>query len=79
MSRWSENLMTLLDGRATMLETERGPIQVAREGDGPRVMSIHGTTATRRPRPTFGHCHKHRPTFGYVVGRGRIELSTERL
>ena len=43
MSRWSENLMTLLDGRATMLETERGPIQVAREGDGPRVMSIHGS------------------------------------
>ena len=35
--------MTLLDGRATMLETERGPIQVAREGDGPRVMSIHGS------------------------------------
>jgi len=43
MSRWSENLMTLLDGRATMLETELGPIQVAREGDGPRVMSIHGS------------------------------------
>ena len=43
MSRWSENLMTSLDGRATMLETERGPIQVAREGDGPRVMSIHGS------------------------------------
>ena len=35
--------MTLLDGRATMLETERGPIQVAREGNGPRVMSIHGS------------------------------------
>ena len=35
--------MTLLDGRATMLETERGPIQVAREGDGPKVMSIHGS------------------------------------
>ena len=35
--------MTLLDGRATMLETERGPIQVARGGDGPRVMSIHGS------------------------------------
>ena len=43
MSRWSENLMTSLDGRATMLETERGPIQVARDGDGPRVMSIHGS------------------------------------
>ena len=43
MSRWSENLMTLLDGRATMLETQLGPIQVAREGDGPRVMTIHGS------------------------------------
>ena len=43
MSRWSENLMTLLDGRATMLETERGPIQVAREGNGPKVMAIHGS------------------------------------
>ena len=43
MSRWSENLMTLLDGQATMLETERGPIQVAREGDGPKVMTIHGS------------------------------------
>ena len=35
--------MTLLDGRATMLETERGPIQVAREGNGHREMSIHGS------------------------------------
>ena len=43
MSRWSENPMTLLDGRATMLETELGSIQVAREGDGPRAMSTHGS------------------------------------
>ena len=43
MSRWSESLMALLDGRATMLETERGPIQVAREGSGPKVMAIHGS------------------------------------
>jgi len=35
--------MTVLDGRATMLETKRGPIQVATEGDGPKVMSIHGS------------------------------------
>ena len=26
-----------------MLETERGPIQVAREGSGPKVMAIHGS------------------------------------
>jgi len=43
LSRWSESLMALLDGRATMLETERGPIQVAREGSGPKVMAIHGS------------------------------------
>jgi len=43
LSRWSESLMALLDGRATMLETERGPIQVAREGNGPKVMAIHGS------------------------------------
>ena len=43
MSRWSENLMALLDGRATMLQTERGPVQVAREGNGPKVMAIHGS------------------------------------
>ena len=35
--------MALLDGRATMLETERGPVQVAREGNGPKVMAIHGS------------------------------------
>ncbi len=43
MSRWSEHLLTLLDERATMLETERGPIQLGREGDGPKVMPIHGS------------------------------------
>ncbi len=43
MSRWSENLMTVLDGRATTLKTEQGPIQVARQGDGPKVMTIHGS------------------------------------
>ena len=35
--------MALLDGRATMLETEQGPVQVAREGNGPKVMAIHGS------------------------------------
>lgn len=43
MSRWAENLMRSLDGRATMVETDLGPVQVAREGDGPRVLSIHGS------------------------------------
>ena len=43
MSRWSEKLMTSLDGRAAILETERGPIQVARDGAGPKVMTIHGS------------------------------------
>ena len=43
MSPWAENLMRSLDGRATMVETDLGPVQVAREGDGPRVLSIHGS------------------------------------
>ena len=32
MSRWSEHLLALLDERATMVETECGSIQLAREG-----------------------------------------------
>ncbi len=43
MPRWAENLMKSLDGRASMVETELGPIQVAREGNGPSVLSIHGS------------------------------------
>ncbi len=43
MSRWAENLMGSLDGRASIVETERGPIQMAGEGDGPSVLSIHGS------------------------------------
>ena len=43
MSRWAENLMRSLDGRASIVETELGPIQIAREGGGPSVLSIHGS------------------------------------
>jgi len=43
VSRWAENLMSSLDDRAFMIETEIGPIQIAREGDGPCVLSIHGS------------------------------------
>ena len=43
MSRWADNLMGSLDGRASIVETERGPIQMAGEGDGPTVLSIHGS------------------------------------
>ncbi|MEE1571576.1 MAG: alpha/beta hydrolase, partial [Acidimicrobiales bacterium] len=43
MSRWSEHLLALLDERATMVETECGSIQLAREGDGAKVMPIHGS------------------------------------
>ena len=39
---WSEQLMRALDERATVLKTARGPAQVARDGDGPPVLSIHG-------------------------------------
>ena len=43
MSRWADSLMSSLDERASMVETELGPIQVAREGAGPSVLSIHGS------------------------------------
>ena len=43
MSRWADSLMSSLDERASMVETELGPIQVAREGTGPSVLSIHGS------------------------------------
>lgn len=35
--------MRTLDGLAVVLKTERGPVQVARRGSGPKVMSIHGS------------------------------------
>ena len=43
MSRWADRLMSSLDERAFMIETALGPIQVAREGAGPSVLSIHGS------------------------------------
>lgn len=33
---WSERLMASLDGRATLLRTERGDVQFARDGQGPQ-------------------------------------------
>ena len=35
--------MKALDDRSTMLETEHGLVQVAREGNGSKVLSIHGS------------------------------------
>jgi len=43
VSRWADRLMSSLDERAFMIETALGPIQVAREGAGPSVLSIHGS------------------------------------
>ena len=43
MSRWADRLMSSLDERASVVNTELGPIQVAREGAGPSVLSIHGS------------------------------------
>jgi pimeloyl-ACP methyl ester carboxylesterase len=34
--------MASLDGRATVLHTSRGDVQLAREGEGPPVLAIHG-------------------------------------
>ena len=39
---WSDNLMAALDERATMVHTARGEVQVAREGQGPPVLAVHG-------------------------------------
>lgn len=40
--QWSEKVMTLLDRRAVVLQTARGDAQLAREGQGPRVLVSHG-------------------------------------
>lgn len=39
---WSDRLMATLDARATVVGTERGSVQLAREGHGPPVLAIHG-------------------------------------
>jgi pimeloyl-ACP methyl ester carboxylesterase len=39
---WSDRLMGALDERATMVYTSRGDVQVAREGQGPPVLVVHG-------------------------------------
>ncbi len=39
---WSDKLMASLDERATVLQTAHGPVQLAREGQGPPVVAIHG-------------------------------------
>ena len=39
---WSKRLMSALDERATVIETPQGPVQVAREGQGPPVLVTHG-------------------------------------
>jgi pimeloyl-ACP methyl ester carboxylesterase len=39
---WSDTLVASLDERATVLQTSHGDVQVAREGEGPPVLAIHG-------------------------------------
>ena len=39
---WSDKLMASLDERAIALQTERGDVQLAREGQGPPVLAAHG-------------------------------------
>ena len=41
-TKWSARVMTSLDARATVAKTARGDVQVAREGQGPPVLAIHG-------------------------------------
>lgn len=39
---WSDRLVSSLDQRSTVLHTARGDVQLAREGQGPPVLAIHG-------------------------------------
>ncbi len=39
---WSQRLIASLDERATVIQTARGPAQLAREGQGPPVLVSHG-------------------------------------
>lgn len=39
---WSDRVMASLDERAAVLPTSRGDVQLAREGEGPPVLAIHG-------------------------------------
>ena len=39
---WSDSLMDSLDRRSTVLQTARGDVQTAIEGQGPPVLAIHG-------------------------------------
>ena len=39
---WSDKLMAALDERATVIQTARGNVQLARAGRGPPVLAIHG-------------------------------------
>jgi pimeloyl-ACP methyl ester carboxylesterase len=39
---WSASLMGSLDQRSRVLETALGPVQLAREGEGPPVLVLHG-------------------------------------
>lgn len=39
---WSDKLMASLDGRASVLRTARGDVQLAREGQGAPVLVLHG-------------------------------------
>ncbi len=41
--RWSERIETDLSRRSTVIKTERGDVEVAREGDGIPVLMIHGS------------------------------------
>ena len=43
MSQLTKNLITKLEEKSELLDTPLGPIQVAREGAGPKVLSIHGS------------------------------------
>lgn len=43
MSHLTKNLITKLEEKSELLDTPLGPIEVAREGAGPKVLVIHGS------------------------------------
>ncbi len=53
--RWSERIETDLSHRATVIKTERGDVEVAREGDGIPVLMIHGSPGGFDQGLMYGH------------------------
>lgn len=76
-TRWSTELKGL---RVDMLDTTRGPIEVARVGEGPAVLLVHGTPGSWRQAISLAEDLASRYTVLLVSrpGYGATPLSTGR-